>query len=169
MLSKNNALTPVILGVDRSPPTELLSSLDPSPEAWLAVPNNQSQVDKANPTLQPTAFGMDFWESLEGQLVTVRTPTVTDFQNEFGEIFVYGDWPVTGKNSRGGLTMISGIYAHVLLYCVSSDLRASSGPDGQPDGNPETVIIGAPLDGTDNPVVAVGQTLTDITGVVFYQ
>lgn len=118
MLSKNNALTPVILGVDRSPPTELLSSLDPSSEAWLAVPNNQSQVDKANPTLQPTAFGMDFWESLEGQLVTVRTPTVTDFQNEFGEIFVYGDWPVTGKNSRGGLTMISGLCSRtrILLF-----------------------------------------------------
>ena len=45
----------------------------------------------------------------------------------------------------------------------------AQGPDGQLDGNPETVIIGAPLDGTDNPVVAVGQTLTDITGVVFYQ
>ena len=87
----------------------LLSSLDPPPDAWLSVPNNQTQVDTANPTLQPDKFGMDFWESLEGQFVEVRNPTVTDFQNEFGEIFVYGDWPVTGKNSRGGLSMIFGI------------------------------------------------------------
>lgn len=109
VLSKNNKVTPVVLGADCSPPTELLSSLDPSPDAWLSVPNNQTEVDTANPTLQPDVFGMDFWESLEGQLVMVPNPTVTDFQNEFGEIFVYGNWPVTGKNSRGGLTMIFGI------------------------------------------------------------
>lgn len=43
------------------------------------------------------------------------------------------------------------------------------GPDGIPDGNPETVIIGAPLDKTKNPQVAVGFALSDITGVVTYQ
>ena len=47
---------------------------------------------------------MDFWESLE-----VQNPTVSDFQNEVGGIFVYGDWPVTGKNSRGRLSVIFGI------------------------------------------------------------
>lgn len=43
------------------------------------------------------------------------------------------------------------------------------GPDGLPDGNPETVIIGSPLDGTTNPSTALGTTLSDITGVVLYQ
>jgi predicted extracellular nuclease len=38
-----------------------------------------------------------------------------------------------------------------------------------PDDNPETVIIGEPLDGTSNPSVAIGTTLTSITGVVQYQ
>jgi hypothetical protein len=31
------------------------------------------------------------------------------------------------------------------------------------------IIVGSPLDGTDNPSVALGTTLTDITGVVVYQ
>ena len=42
-------------------------------------------------------------------------------------------------------------------------------PDGIPDGNPEVVIIGEPLDGSRNPSVSIGQTLTDITGVVQQQ
>jgi hypothetical protein len=37
------------------------------------------------------------------------------------------------------------------------------------DGNPEAVIVGAPLDGTDNPATAVGTTFSDITGVVVFQ
>lgn len=114
VLSSGNKVTPVILGVDRSPPTQLMSSLDIGSDGFLSVPNNQSLVDTANPTLQPTKFGLDFWESLESQLVTVPSPTVTDFQNSFGEFFVYGDWPVTGKNSRGGITMTFGNFGPTL-------------------------------------------------------
>ena len=40
---------------------------------------------------------------------------------------------------------------------------------GVPDANPEVVIIGDPLDGSDNPEVAVGTGLSDITGVVVFQ
>ena len=40
---------------------------------------------------------------------------------------------------------------------------------GMKDANPETVIIGSALDNTTNPNVAVGTTLTDITGIVQYQ
>ncbi|KLO07622.1 DNase I-like protein [Schizopora paradoxa] len=147
---KGNTVTPLVLGVDRSPPTQSLSALDVGPDGFLSVPNNQSLVESVNATLQPTEFGLDFWESLEGQLVTVKSPTVTDFENDFGEFWVYGDWPVTGQNSRGGLTMIFG-------------------PNGVPDANPEVVIIGQPLDGTKSPQVAVGQKFEDITGVVFQQ
>ena len=45
----------------------------------------------------------------------------------------------------------------------------SEGSDGIPDGGPESVIIGSPIDGTKNPSVSVGKTLSDITGVVQYQ
>jgi len=93
---------------------------------------------------------MDFWASLEGQLVTVKNPTSLEFENDFGEFWVYGDWKVTGRNARGGLTI-------------------TFGPNGVPDANPEVVIVGSPLDGTKNPKVCVGKTFKDITGVIVYQ
>ncbi|TDL22261.1 DNase I-like protein [Rickenella mellea] len=150
VLSSNNIVTPLILGVDRSPPTQLLSALDVGGDGFLSVPNNLSLVEKVNATLHPRKYGLDFWESLEGQLVTVREPVALDFQNSFGEFWVRGDWPTTGVNGRGGITI-------------------TFGPHGIPDANPETVIVGAPLDGTKNPKVAVGQTFSDITGVIHFQ
>lgn len=53
-------------------------------------------------------------------------------------------------------------------FCFAC-LQRGEGPDNIPDGNPETVIIGSPLDGTKNPTTAVGVGLTDITGPVVYQ
>ncbi|KAH9480454.1 hypothetical protein JR316_0007054 [Psilocybe cubensis] len=150
VLSSNNTVTPVILGRDRSPPTQQFNVLDSGADGFLSVPNNRSLVSTTNATLQPDKFGMDFWESLEGQLVTIPKPFATAFQNNFGEFWVRGDWKVTGKNSRGGLTI-------------------NFGPGGIPDGNPETIIVGSPLDSTKNPQTAVGVGLTDITGVVHYQ
>ena len=47
--------------------------------------------------------------------------------------------------------------------------RSPLGPDGIPDGNPEVLIIGSPLDGTKNPSTVLGGKLSDITGVVSYQ
>ena len=105
VLAANQTVKPIIVGkYGLHPPTEYLSSLDTGMDGYLSIPNNQSLQDSVNPVLQPTKFGMDFWESLEGMLVTITNPTSTDFQNSFGEVYVYGDWPVTGLNSRGGLT-----------------------------------------------------------------
>ncbi|KAH8824942.1 Endonuclease/exonuclease/phosphatase [Flagelloscypha sp. PMI_526] len=150
VLSKNNTVTPVVLGKDRSPPTELFTSLDEGPDGFLSIPNNVSQIQTKNPELQPALYGLDFWESLEGQLVQINSPTTLDFENQYGEFWVYGDWPVTGKNKRGGLSI-------------------NFGPNGIPDGNPEAILIDNPLDGTKNPVVPVGAKLSDIVGVVTYQ
>ncbi|KAI8986194.1 DNase I-like protein [Trametes punicea] len=159
ILSTNNTVVPLVLGPSgtRSPPTQQLSALDTGRDGWLSVPNNRSLVDVVNATLRPDAFGMDFWSSLEGRLVTVRAPVALDFENDFGEFWVRGgDWKVTGENSRGGLTITLGGTAVL-------------GPDGVPDANPEVVIIGSPLDGTENPSVSLGKTFSDITGVVAYQ
>ncbi|KAI5896622.1 DNase I-like protein [Schizophyllum commune H4-8] len=149
-LSSNNTVTPVVLGYDRSPPTQKLSSLDVGDDGWLSVPNNQTRIEEINPTLVPSVYGLDFWESLEGQLVLIPSPTALNFENSYGEFWVYGNWTVTGKNGRGGLSL-------------------NFGSDGIPDANPETIQVGSPLDGTDNPKVAVGVTLSDIVGVVHYQ
>ncbi|KAG6906956.1 hypothetical protein DXG01_011216 [Tephrocybe rancida] len=150
VISSNNTITPIILGLDRSPPTQQLTGLDSGPDGYLSVPNNVTLLESVQAPLQPELYGLDFWESLEGQLVTIPKPTSIGFANSFGEFWVYGDWKVTGKNSRGGLSI-------------------TIGPDGKPDANPEAVIIGDPLDGSKAPAVALGSTLTDITGIVYYQ
>ena len=171
VISSNNTVTPLVLGVDRSPPTQQLSSLDVGPDGWLNVPNNQSRVDTMNAPLQPSLYGMDFWSSLEGQLVTVRKPVAIDFENSFGEFWIHGDWPVTGKNSRGGISITFGssFLLSVVGLCWSYFLCITTGPDGTPDANPEVIIIGSPLDGTKNPQVCLGKTFKDITGVIVYQ
>ncbi|KAJ7935578.1 DNase I-like protein [Mycena leptocephala] len=150
VLSSNNTVTPLILGKDRSPPTQQFSPLDVGRDGWLSVPNNQSRIDVVNGTLHPDAFGIDFWASLLGQIVAVPKPVAINFPNSFGEFWAHGDWPVTGKNSRGGLSL-------------------TFGPHGIPDANPEAILIGAPLDGTKNPKTAIGTTLSDIVGVITYQ
>ncbi|KAK6443464.1 hypothetical protein LTR95_000291 [Oleoguttula sp. CCFEE 5521] len=154
IVSSSNVVEPVVLGKrtsgligrrDVSPPTELYSSLDTNNDIF-AYPNNVSRVSAENPRLNPGRFGMDFWESLSGELVTVQGVTALGRPaNTFGDQWVYGDWKVTGKNSRDGLTVTP------------------------KDANAETVIIGTPLDGTRNVnTTKLGDTLETIVGVVQY-
>lgn len=68
MISSGNTVTPLVLGVDRTPPTNVIFfdeqfNLDPKI-------NIETSVD----VLQPAKRGMDFWESLEGMLVTIPNP-----------------------------------------------------------------------------------------------
>lgn len=103
-VSSGNAVAPLVVGKDTgAPPTEQFSGLDGGDV--FAVPNNQSLVSVANPVLDPTKYGMDFWESLTGELVTVKKPIALSRPNNFGDTWVRGDWKVTGKNGRSGLTM----------------------------------------------------------------
>jgi predicted extracellular nuclease len=89
---------------------------------------------------------MDFWESLSGELVTVRNARAISKPNQkFGDTWVVGDWRTTGDNARGGLTVTDR------------------------DGNPESLIILSPLDGSSNPRdTKLGDALEDITGVMTY-
>lgn len=169
VLSSNNDVNPVVIGVDRIPPTQYLSSLDVGEDGWLSVPNNQSLLSTINPTLQPDVYGMDFWQSLDGQLVQINSPVAINFENSYGEFWVHGDWKVTGLNGRGGLTITFGAFYRDDLLPWCSLLIDLPGPDGIPDANPEVVIIGSPTDGTKNPTVAVGVKLSNIVGVVTYQ
>ncbi|KAL8936097.1 MAG: hypothetical protein Q9216_005107 [Gyalolechia sp. 2 TL-2023] len=143
VVSEGNPVEPVLLGT-RSPPTEQYSGLDNGDV--FGVPNNVSRISQVNPQLEPTTYGMDFFESLSGELVTIKGVTALGRQaNQFGDQWVYGNWPVTGKNSRGGLTVTDR------------------------DSNPETIIVGSPLDGTRNPnTTKLGDSLTDITGIIQY-
>lgn len=153
VVSGGNPVKPVALGAQTSgiigskdlrPPTEQYSGLDNGDV--FGVPNNVSRISQVNPQLEPTKYGMDFWESLSGELVTITDVIALGRQaNSFGDQWVYGNWTVTGKNSRGGLTVTDR------------------------DSNPETLIVGAPLDRTRNPnTTKLGDSLTDITGIVQY-
>ncbi|PYH47039.1 endonuclease/exonuclease/phosphatase family protein [Aspergillus saccharolyticus JOP 1030-1] len=63
--------------------------------------------------------------------------------NSYGDTWVVGDWTVSGSNARGGLTMTAN------------------------DSNPEALLVGSPLDGSENPTdVKLSDTLADITGIV---
>lgn len=108
VLSSNNTFSIITLGKDRSPPTQYLSALDIGFDGFLSRPNNVSLVGVVNPELQPELYGLDFWESLEGQIVTIPNPIATNFENKFGEFWVYGGWPITGMNGRGGITITFG-------------------------------------------------------------
>ncbi|KAF1827473.1 Endonuclease/exonuclease/phosphatase-like protein [Dissoconium aciculare CBS 342.82] len=141
-ISVNNTVTPLVIGQDTGlPPTEQYTSLDNG--AVFGVPGNQSRISAVNPILSPADYGLDFWESLSGELVTVSQPHAINRPNNFGDTWVVGNWPTTGKNARGGLTVTAG------------------------DANPEAIIIGSPLDGSANPRdTKLGDELDEITGVV---
>jgi len=144
VVSSGNTVTPVFVGAgSRVPPTQQFTGLDNYDV--LGLPNNQSLISVVNPTLVPTRYGLDFWESLSSELVTIRGVRAISKPNNFRDTWVTGDWPVTGRNSRGGLTMTDR------------------------DSNPEAIIIGTPLDGTRNPTDTVlGDSIADITGIVQY-
>jgi len=136
---------PLVIGVDTAaPPADKFSGLDDG--GVFGLPNNASLVSVANPELRPQSYGLDFWESLTGELVTVRRPTALTKPNQFGDTWVVGgDWKATGRNGRGGLTMTTN------------------------DANPEAIVIGTPLDGTKNPTnTKMGDEIEEITGVVTY-
>jgi hypothetical protein len=143
-VSSGNKVTPLVIGKDTSdPPTREYSGLDNGDV--FAVPNNQTLVSVSNPKLEPRKYGLDFWESLSGELVTVKKPVALTKPNQYGDTWVMGNWKVTGKNERGGLTMTNG------------------------DANPEAIVIGSPLDGTENPTdTKMGDEVEEITGVVTY-
>ncbi|EMR65552.1 putative endonuclease exonuclease phosphatase family protein [Eutypa lata UCREL1] len=133
-------IDPVVIGETVSPPTQQYSALDDGDV--FAVPNNQSLVSAENPILDPESYGLDFWESLSGMLVTIKSPRTVGRVNQYGDTWVVGDWATTGDNERTGLTITS------------------------KDGNPETILVGEPLDGSENPQSKLGDKLETITGVV---
>lgn len=144
VISSNNTITPLVIGQDTvNPPTDEYTSLDGGDV--YALPNAVANVS-SNPILDPENYGLDFWQSLLGERVTIQNVTVIARPNSYDEVWVTGGWPVTGRSSRGSLTM--------------SDR----------DSNPEAIVVGSPLDGTSNPSTPrIGDRAADITGVIYYQ
>ena len=152
LLSTGNPLPdPVIIGSSgRVPPAEDVITASERPV------NLQFESGVFN----PDDDGIDFYESLEGMLVTVEDPvavsatrTFSAFSSEFFTLANNGAdvAPADARTARGGI-----------------NLQPDPANDG--DQNPERVQI--QLDGTlfpaSVPAVSVGDRLGDITGVVGY-
>jgi len=133
---------------------EVVSTGNPLPAATVIgqggrIPPNVSIDDDAFADFQPAADGLDFFESLEGMLVTAQNTVAVGPTNRFGEIFTVVDQgdDATGLSERGTLNIA---------------------PD---DFNPEKVQIDFTNDlltEIDTPSVDVGASLGDVTGVVNY-
>lgn len=96
VVSSGNEVKAVVIGSktsgiigkrDVQPPREQFSGLDNGDV--FAVPNNQSLISQTNPRLEPNLYGMDFWESLSGELVTIKGVIALGRQaNTFGDQWV---------------------------------------------------------------------------------
>ena len=129
-LSENNDLPEaVVLGEDRTPPTAVID-------------------DDGLASYDPTEDGIDFYESLEGMLVTVNDALSVSPTNRFGEIYTVANdgEDATGLSTRG---------------------TSNISPE---DFNPERIQI--QFDDDILPIEAVqvdvGAQLGDVTGVVGY-
>ncbi|KZZ96679.1 endonuclease/exonuclease/phosphatase family protein [Moelleriella libera RCEF 2490] len=144
VVSSGNTFKPLIVGVDTpQPPNREYSSLDKG--GVFGFPNAVTSISAANPRLDPKTSGLDFWESLVGELVTLQNVFQVSRPNKYGDVWVRGNYTVTGLNGHGGVTMLKG------------------------DANPETIVLGTPIDGSHNPTdTKMGDYLGDVTGVVYY-
>jgi predicted extracellular nuclease len=132
------------------PTVTVISSANPIPAATVIgsggrVPPTAVIDDDANTSFDPTADGIDFYESMEGMLVQVNDAIAVGPTNYFGEIPVVGD---NGANAvlltpRGGIVIQSS------------------------DFNPERIILDDAI--LDTPVLNVGDSFTSpIVGVMDY-
>jgi uncharacterized protein len=93
--SSGNALPPpVVIGVDRTPPTQVIDT----PETGDA--NTEA-------ALQPARDGLDFWESLEGMRLEVDDAVAVGPTNEFGETEVVSSAsvPASQRTPSGGVVV----------------------------------------------------------------
>ena len=109
VLSSGNALpAPVVLGVDRIAPQQVIEDGDPK------------NVEYSQALFRPATDAIDFYESLEGMRVSVRDAKVVGATKSFGEITV-----VPGQNvdaittARGGVLYTS--YNHPNAMRVQLD------------------------------------------------
>jgi len=113
------------------------------------VPPPENIDDDAFASFDPGEDGIDFFESLEAMRVTVASPLAIAPTNRFGEIFTVVDAGAAA----------SGISTRQTLNISPTDF------------NPEKVQIDLDeniLPGFELPLVDVGSTLGDVTGVLSY-
>ena len=149
--SDNDLPAAMVIGQGgRVPPAEIVISDD-------ELPTSLTDPATANLNFDPDEDGIDFYESVEGMLVTVEDPQAVSGTNRFNETWVVANngadvEPADALNDRGGI-----------------EIQADA--DGFGDLNPERVQI--QYDSTITPDAAevditTGDDLGDVTGVVSY-
>ena len=148
----------IVLGVNgRMPPTSIIISDDETDPPI----NLQDENDAQGNVFDPESDALDFFESLEGMLVTVPEPVAISATRQFGnfsaEVFVLADKgagvePSDALTSRGALLL-------------------QPDPDNSGDQNPERIQLqfdATLYGGTDFPAIPVGATLNTVSGVLGY-
>jgi Ca2+-binding RTX toxin-like protein len=131
------------------------------------LPPTRSIDDDDFSVFDPENDGIDFFESLEGMLVTIQNPVAVDSTNNFGELFTVasdgeGNLAASSVSESGLVTVVGGI----------EDVLGGFNSGAQSDFNPERIQIdeAGALNGVVNaiPVVTPGTVLNNVTGVVDY-
>ncbi|KAJ3177048.1 hypothetical protein HDU85_006451 [Gaertneriomyces sp. JEL0708] len=153
VVGTNVPVEPLQIGPDsRAPPTTyIFHPQHDGPLADRIPPTSASYFESNYTSLDVGNKGLDFYESLEGMLVTIKNPVVTG-QPFSGQLYVLPDGGkgATSRNAAGSVTM-------------------TQSADGVTDNNPERIFIGTPLGGGSHPKnVAMGDVVSDITGVITY-
>ncbi len=149
-ISSNNDLpaATIIGAAGRTPPTETIISTSELPV--------NLQIEAG--TFNPNSDGIDFFESLEGMLVTLDDPVAISPTNRFNETFVVVDdgANVTSRSSDGGLNSRGG-------------LTLNADANGTGDLNPERIQIQFDNNLTpQSPNITQGDNLADVIGIVDY-
>jgi predicted extracellular nuclease len=113
------------------------------------LPPTENYEDDNFTSFDPATDALDFYESMEGMLVTIKAPLVVANTNEFGETWVVasGGAGATGINARDGITVSEG------------------------DFNPERIQIDDDANlspGSYDPDHSQGDLLGDVTGILNY-
>jgi hypothetical protein len=155
-----------------SPTVAVISTGNDLPEATLVGPDGRRPPteiieDDNFASFDPTTDGIDFYESLEGMLVTVQNPVAVAPTNGFGEIVTVasdeaGQPLATNLSERGTVNVEGG----------EGGLGVTNQGAGS-DFNPERIQVQAdsgftPGGTAGTPQVDVGARLNDVTGVVSY-
>lgn len=154
-----------------SPVITIESSGNALPTAVLIGPSGirppTETIDDDNfATFDPENDGIDFFESLEGMLVTIQNPVAVDTTTRFGELYTVasdgaGNLSATNVSEDGLVTVRGG-----------TDALGGFNSGAGSDFNPERIQIdeAGALNGVINavPNVTPGTVLNNVTGVVDY-
>lgn len=151
---------PLLIGQDgRSPPTEIVIS----DSEVIGGINLQNAEDATSTPFNPDVDAIDFYESLEGMLVSIADPVAVSGTRQFGtfsaEVFVLAD--------RGQFATPSDNVART----PQGGILLQPHRDNRGDQNPERLQIqfdGTLYGSTNYPAIKTGDTLNTVNGVMGY-